>query len=301
METQITSNLSHYNLKEMDITNKHIIINGDLYHCTKHSKLYLFLNKLNKHQQAHCPTDIVFQTADGDCIDYVKFSPEIKEEKIKKLISSLERSKIYVITNINYDYYYKIEKSRFNTNETTIIKTKKEYKKDFYDNGLISAYRDYYSVVSRTTNIYGEKTNETGYYESFIKKYAGNLLHHINYVETLTDDYEFSYVKCREPLTDDYVYNLVGEHYKEFKHQEIKPVLEHLRNATKKSLSFKVITDKKMGEDALCFSRYFKYETIKTETGYEFKFENKQDYESAKDLTSYRWDFKDPEKFKWVF
>jgi len=285
MATQISGNLSHYDIKATDITNKHILIRGELYHCTKQSKLYIFLNKLKSHQKARISNDIVFQTADGDNIDYKKYTPEIEEMKIKKLISHLERTPLYVITNMNYDYYYKVETSRFDSNNATFIKTENEVHKDVYDNVLISAYRDYYSVVSRTTNIYGKKTDESGYYESFIKKYGENLLYQIE----------------ERNRTDEYVYNLVGECRKEFKHQEIKPVLEHLRNAIKKSLSFKVITDKKIGDDALCFSRYFEYETIKTETGYEFKFENKEDYESAVDITSYRYDFKKPELYKWVF
>jgi hypothetical protein len=220
-------------------------------------------------------------TADGDNIKYNKYSPEIKEEKIKKLISKVRI--LHKIDNMNFDYYYKINTSHHYLSDADIIKTVDEFNTDYTNNKIISAYRDYYSVVDKTTNIYGEKSQGSKYYEGFISDYAKRLS---------------SIVMDR---TDEYIYNLVGEHHKEFKHQEIKPVLEHLRNATKKSFSFKVITNKIIGEDALVFSRYFEYKTTKTSTGYEFVFENQDDYNSAKDITSYRYDFKDSKLFKWVF
>jgi hypothetical protein len=273
---------SQLNTTDKNLANKYIIIGDELYYCTKHSKLYLFLNKLTIISSRKVSTDVIFVCIDGDNIKYNKYSPNIQEEKIKFLIS---RITVKVSFNtINFDNFFKIETSRHYNNGISIITTEDEMLKDYNDNKIIKSYRDYYSIVNRTTNIYGEKSEGSKYYEGFISEYSKNLLYMI------------------ADKDDEYIYNLVGKHYKEFKHENIKPVLEHLRDITKKqSFSFRVITNNEMYPDSLVFSRYFKYETIKTETGYKFIFKNEDDYNTARDFTSFREDFKNSKLFKWIF
>jgi hypothetical protein len=273
---------SQLNTTDKNLANKYIIIGDELYYCTKHSKLYLFLNKLTIISSRKVSTDIIFVCIDGDNIKYNKYSPNIQEEKIKFLIS---RITVKVSFNtINFDNFFKIETSRHYNNGISIITTEDEVLKDYNDHRIIKSYRDYYSIVNRTTNIYGEKSEGSKYYEGFIPEYSKNLLYMI------------------ADKDDEYIYNLVGKHYKEFKYENIKPVLEHLRDITKKkSFSFSVITNNEMYSDSLVFSRYFKYETIKTDTGYKFIFKNEADYASARDFTDFREDFKKSKLFKWIF
>ena len=213
METQIETYFSLN--KEQNLTNQYVIIGKELYQCTKQSKLYLFLNKLTSDQKARLPTDIIFNSFNGDNIEYYKYNPIVSEEKIKMLTS--KTGTIHKIDNINFDYYYKINTSDSYGKKINYIKTDDEYNTDIKNNCIITAYREYYSIVDKLTNIYGKKTDGYKYYESFMEKYAKRLLHHIT------------------TQTDEYIYNLVGDNLKQFKHEEIKPVLEHLRNYIKQN------------------------------------------------------------------
>jgi hypothetical protein len=79
--------------------------------------------------------------------------------------------------------------------------------------------------------------------------------------------------------------------------------MENTQNKKSSSFkfSFKVITNNEMYPDSLIFSRYFKYTTIQTPEGYIFIFKNEDDYITARDLTSFRQDFKNSKLFKWIF
>jgi hypothetical protein len=284
--TQITK-IDSYEIKTQnyDLINQHIFIGCELYTVTKQSKLYLYLNKLTSKRKARLSTSTVFyQSSDSDYIVYNKFTP-IVCEKMKVLISKIT---IHKIDNMNFDYYYKFDGNTYNIG---IINSIDDCNTDINNNMIIYSYRNYYRVVDLTTNIYGEISDHSAYYESFIPEYREKLLN------------------CITNQTDDYIYNLVGKQYEQFKYEKIKPVLEHLRGGNKenkqikakKSLSFKVITKEKMYSDSFNFARDFKYKTVETLTGYEFFFKNEDDYMTARDLTDYSTNYKNSKLYKWVF
>lgn len=209
---EISGVIHNYNVKEFDFTNHHLIIDDELYHCTKQSKLYIFLNKLTTVSTKYISTDVLYETADGDNITYIKYSPQVQEEKIKKLLSSIQRT--VKIQNMNFDNYIKIQTSRFYTNGYEIL-NEEQMKKDYNDNLIYSKYRNFYSAVSHSSNIYGEK--DPRYIESnnaTIKEFA---------------------VKMQPVIlkyTDEYIYKIVESHHKSFltfEKEPIKPVLEFLR------------------------------------------------------------------------
>lgn len=53
------------------------------------------------------------------------------------------------------------------------------------------------------------------------------------------------------------------------------------------------------GPTDFTFSRDFKYDTIKTDTGYTYIFNNEEDLNTALDLTTFVYDYKNPRLYKW--
>ena len=49
------------------------------------------------------------------------------------------------------------------------------------------------------------------------------------------------------------------------------------------------------------FSRDFKYKIAKTDLGYDFTFNNIKDYNTAKDITMFNMDYKNPRLYTWIY
>ena len=49
------------------------------------------------------------------------------------------------------------------------------------------------------------------------------------------------------------------------------------------------------------FSRDFEYKIVKTDLGYDFIFNNLKDYDTAKDITMYNMDYKNPRLYTWIY
>ena len=126
------------------------------------------------------------------------------------------------------------------------------------------------------------------------------------YQEKLKEKIECEY--CSKQLTKGYM----TRHHKICKSKPVKNYIEELDAKTqpqpqpqpKPQADYRISVINKMYDQHsfdFNFTRDFKYKTIKTDLGYDFIFKNINDYNTAKSLTTYSMNYKNPRLYKWIY
>jgi hypothetical protein len=98
------------------------------------------------------------------------------------------------------------------------------------------------------------------------------------------------------------------QHFKDLKPNKMKPKTSKPaekpaeKPVEKPDYRISVINKKKdQSSFDFNFSRDFKYKTIKTNLGYDFIFKNLKDYQTAKDITLFNMNYKNPRLYEWIY
>jgi hypothetical protein len=105
--------------------------------------------------------------------------------------------------------------------------------------------------------------------------------------------------KVYEAKSKQYAAEVIEKFKKEQKEKEkaSKPKSIPIKKV-KDKYSFRVITDYEPPD--FTFNRFFGYKTEETKDGYKFIFKNREDYDTAKDITEFTAEYKNPKKYKWI-